>query len=63
MDNLTTLCKKCHVQKEPRGRKRIIGKSTTIIVTKNTRDKLISIGRMGDTYDDVINRLMEVNKK
>lgn len=32
---------------------------TTIQVTKKTRDRLKSIGKMGDTMDSLINRLID----
>jgi predicted CopG family antitoxin len=34
-------------------------KLTLIPVRPETREKLKSLGRMGETYDDVINRLIE----
>lgn len=41
--------------------------TTTIQLFKETREKLKEIGKMGETYDDVINRLikaaMECEKK
>ncbi|MGD9131249.1 MAG: hypothetical protein PVH73_06710 [Candidatus Bathyarchaeota archaeon] len=32
---------------------------TTIQLSKETRDKLRDLGKMGETYDDVINRLVK----
>jgi len=32
---------------------------TTILVTKKTREQLKILGRKGETYDDIIVRLME----
>ncbi|UCD93218.1 MAG: hypothetical protein JSV43_00505 [Methanobacteriota archaeon] len=34
--------------------------ATTIAVSEGTRDKLKSYGRKGDTYDQIISRLMEI---
>lgn len=34
--------------------------ATTIAVSENTRDKLKSYGKKGDTYDQIISRLMEI---
>jgi hypothetical protein len=36
---------------------------TMILVRKSTRQKLRDIGNKGDTYDDVINRLINSYKK
>jgi predicted CopG family antitoxin len=38
-------------------------KSTTIQLSKQTREKLKEIGKMGETYDDVINRLIKNAKE
>ena len=35
-----------------------MSENTTIIVSKDTRQALKDIGRMGETYDDLIRRLM-----
>lgn len=32
---------------------------TTIAVKKKTRERLKKIGRKGETYDDIINRLID----
>jgi len=32
---------------------------TTIQVKKNTRDRLVEIGRKKETYDDIINKLVD----
>lgn len=32
---------------------------TTILVTKKTRTQLKALGRKGETYDDIITRLIE----
>jgi hypothetical protein len=32
---------------------------TTIVIMKATRDVLKSIGKKGETYDDVVNRLLD----
>jgi predicted CopG family antitoxin len=37
--------------------------STTIQLSKQTREKLKEIGKMGETYDDVIKRLIEKAKE
>ena len=37
--------------------------STTIQLSKQTREKLKEIGKMGETYDDVINRLIKTTKE
>lgn len=34
--------------------------ATTVALSENTRDKLKSFGRKGDTYDDIIRRMMEI---
>ncbi|MGD9533897.1 MAG: hypothetical protein AB7V56_09035 [Candidatus Nitrosocosmicus sp.] len=36
---------------------------TTIIIEKRTRDRLCSTGRKDQTYDDIINELLEKAKK
>lgn len=36
---------------------------TTIPIRKATRDRLRELGRMNDTYDDLIERLMDVYEK
>lgn len=37
--------------------------ATTIQVSKNTRGKLADMGKKGETYDDIINKLIETAKK
>ncbi len=37
-----------------------MGETTTIPVTKGTRDRLKTIGQKGETYDEIIQRLIEV---
>jgi len=32
---------------------------TTIAIEKSTRDKLNAIGKRGETYDEIINRLLK----
>lgn len=32
---------------------------TTIPITKATRDRLRALGRKGETYDELVNRLIE----
>lgn len=34
---------------------------TSIQVKKTTRDKLLALGRKGETYDYIINKLLEKN--
>ena len=36
---------------------------TTIQISKETRDKLKKLGRKGQTYDEVIENLLEISKK
>ena len=36
-----------------------INEKTTILVTKKTREQLKALGRKGETYEDIITRLME----
>lgn len=36
---------------------------TTIKIKNETRDKLLTLGKMGDSYDAVINRLLEEHFK
>jgi len=33
-------------------------KETTIQIKKDTRDKIFKIGKKGESYDDIINRVM-----
>jgi hypothetical protein len=37
-----------------------MGETTTIPVTKGTRDRLKTIGQKGETYDEIIHRLIEI---
>lgn len=37
-----------------------VGDITTIPLTKATRDRLRALGRKGETYDALLNRLIEV---
>lgn len=37
-----------------------MGDLTTIPVSKATRDRLRALGRKGETYDQLLNRLMDV---
>jgi len=39
------------------------GDLTTIQISKMTRDQLRLLGRKGETYDQVLNRLMEIARK
>lgn len=37
---------------------------TTILVTRKTREELKSLGRKGETYDDIITRIIkEINRQ
>ena len=36
---------------------------TTLQVSKETREKLKKLGRKGQTYDEVIENLLEISKK
>ena len=37
-----------------------MGEITTIPLTKATRDRLRTLGKKGETYDELLNRLMDV---
>jgi len=37
--------------------------ATTIQISKGTREKLADMGKKGETYDDIINKLIETVKK
>jgi hypothetical protein len=37
-----------------------MGDITTIPLTKTTRDRLRTLGKKGETYDELLNRLMDV---
>ncbi len=39
------------------------GDLTTIQISKMTRDQLRHLGRKGETYDQVLNRLIEMARK
>jgi hypothetical protein len=39
------------------------GDLTTIQITKLTREQLRSLGRKGETYDQVLNRLIEMARR
>jgi predicted CopG family antitoxin len=36
---------------------------TTIQISKETREKLRKVGRKGQTYDEIIENLLEISKK
>jgi len=38
-------------------------KTTTIQVSIETRDELMSLGRKGETYDEIIKRLITAHQK
>jgi len=46
----------------PRERKRSKKELTTIQISKETREMLKELGRKGETYDDIIRRLIELAK-
>lgn len=37
-----------------------MGDITTIPLSKRTRDRLRALGRKGETYDDLLNRMIDV---
>ncbi len=37
-----------------------MGEITTVPLTKATRDRLRALGKKGETYDELLNRLMDV---
>jgi len=37
-----------------------IMETTTITITKKMKDKIKSVGKMGDTYEDVLKRVLKV---
>lgn len=37
-----------------------MGETTTIPLTKATRDRLRAIGKKGETYDALLNRLIDI---
>lgn len=36
--------------------------STNIVISKETRNKLCKLGRKEQTYDDIINELIQINR-
>jgi len=62
MDNLMTLCRKCHKILEPaKSRKyayKVNGDKSTVQVYKSTVKLLRSFGKPNDTYDSIINRFL-----
>lgn len=40
-----------------------MGENTTIAITREIRDKIIEFGNKGETYSDIIARLLESAKK
>ena len=38
-------------------------RKTTIELSKETRDRLKELGKKGETYEDIIKRLLELAKK
>jgi hypothetical protein len=40
-----------------------MNKTTTIRIKENTRKRLIDYGRKGETYDFIINKLMDIAEK
>lgn len=41
----------------------IMSETTTIQITKDTRDELRAIGKMGDNYENVISQLIKEHKE
>lgn len=39
------------------------GESTTIQISKEARNELREFGKMGETYDDVIKKLIEIARR
>jgi 5-methylcytosine-specific restriction endonuclease McrA len=56
LGNLFTLCGKCHRSAEP---KHGIIKPTTIQLEEETRDRLKGFGKKGESYNDIVIRLMD----
>ncbi len=48
----------CHIAMMPKDRKEL----TTIQISKETREMLKELGKKGETYDDIIRRLIELAK-
>ncbi|MFX0098453.1 MAG: hypothetical protein ACFFCS_02655 [Candidatus Hodarchaeota archaeon] len=40
-----------------------MGDTTTIPISKETRDQLKASGQKGDTYDEIIRKLIEISEK
>ncbi len=38
----------------------VMGETTTIPVKKGTRDRLKTLGQKGETYDEIIHKLIEI---
>jgi len=41
----------------------VSGEMTTISIRKTTRERLKEVGKKGETYDEIINRLIDFWKK
>jgi len=41
----------------------LLGEVTTVKITKKTRERLAAIGSKNETYDDIINRLIQFFEK
>lgn len=61
-DNLVTVCRACHAKMEPprNFRYKLETGIKTIIVSKETRDKLKEMGKKGESYDDVLRRVLKL---
>jgi hypothetical protein len=40
-------------------RKRLLGETTTLVITKETRDRLASLGTKDQTFDQIISELLK----
>lgn len=40
-------------------KKQLIGETTTIMVTLNTKERIAKFGSIGETYDEAINRALD----
>ena len=44
-------------------KKQLTGETTTIMITQVTKERLMKYGKIGDTYDITINRLIDSIEK
>lgn len=40
-------------------KKQLIGETTTIMITRATKERITQFGNIGETYDDAINRVLD----